>query len=73
MNTALAGLLPKARRAHLPVTPTTLMRWHRALIKRYWTHPRRSPGRPSTRAEIRQLVLRLAAENSNVGLPQNPR
>jgi putative transposase len=70
MNTALAGLLPKA---HLPVTPTTLMRWHRALIKRYWTHPRRSPGRPSTRAAIRQLVLRLAAENSNVGLPQNPR
>jgi putative transposase len=65
--TALAGLLPKARRAHLPVTPTTLIRWHRALVKRYWTHPHRSPGRPSTRAEIRQLVLRLAAENSTWG------
>jgi putative transposase len=67
VNTALAGLLPKARRAHLPVTPTTLIRWHRALVKRYWTHPRRSPGRPSIRAEIRQLVLRPAAENSTWG------
>jgi putative transposase len=65
--TGLAGLLPKARRAHLFVTPTTLMRWHRALVKRYWTHPHHSPGRPNTRAEIRQLVLRLAAENPSWG------
>jgi hypothetical protein len=43
------------------------MRWHRALGKRYWTHPRRSPGRPSTRAEVRQLVLHLAKENSTWG------
>jgi putative transposase len=65
--TALAGLMPKARRAHLFITPTTLMRWHRALVKRYWTHPHRSPGRPSTRAEVRQLVLRLAIENPTWG------
>jgi hypothetical protein len=65
--TALAGLLPKARRVHLSVTPTTLMRWHRALVKRYWTHPRRWPGRPSTSAEVRQLVLRLATENPTWG------
>lgn len=26
--TALVGLLPRARRAHLFVTPTTVMRWH---------------------------------------------
>jgi putative transposase len=61
--TALADLLPKARRAHLFVTPTTLMRWHRALVKRYWTRPHRTPGRPSTRAEVRRLVLRLATES----------
>jgi hypothetical protein len=65
--TALAGLLPKACRAHLPVTPSTLLRWHRALVQRYWTHPRRSPGRPSTRAEVRQLVLRPATENPTWG------
>jgi putative transposase len=37
--TALAGLLPEACRAHLSSTPATLMRWHRALVKRYWTRP----------------------------------
>jgi len=65
--TALARLLPKARRARLFVTPGTLMRWHRALVKRYWTHPHRRPGRPSTRAEIRQLVLRMAVDNPTWG------
>jgi len=48
--TALAGLLPKARRMHLFVSPSTLLRWHRALVRRYWTHPHRRPGRPSTKA-----------------------
>jgi putative transposase len=65
--TALAGLLPKARRAHLFITPATLMRWHRALVKRYWTRPHQRPGRPSTRSEVRRLVLRMAADNSTWG------
>jgi hypothetical protein len=65
--TALAGLLPKTRRAHLFVTPTTLMRWHKALVKRYWTRPHRKPGRPGIRTEVRRLVLRLATENPTWG------
>jgi putative transposase len=65
--TALAGLLPKTRRAHLFVTAGTLLRWHRALVKRYWTRPHRKPGRPSTAPEVRQLVLRLATENPTWG------
>jgi putative transposase len=55
--TTLAGLLPKDRRLYLLVTPATLLRWHRALVKRYWTRPHRRPGRPSVRSEIRQFVL----------------
>jgi putative transposase len=64
---ALAGLLSKARRAHLFITPSSLLRWHRTLVKRHWTHPHRRPGRPRVRAEIRRLVLRLARENSSWG------
>ena len=43
-------------------TPDTLLRWHRQLIARKWTHARR-PGRRGVLVEIRQLVLRMAAEN----------
>jgi putative transposase len=64
---ALAGLLPKQRRLHLSVTPATLQRWHRALVRRYWTRPHRRPGRPSTRAEIRRLILEMAKDNATWG------
>jgi hypothetical protein len=57
--TALARLLPAVLRAHLLVTPGTLLVWHRRLIQRKWTYPNR-PGRPGTSQEIRDLVLRLA-------------
>jgi putative transposase len=65
--TTLAGLLPKHRRRHLSVSPRTLLRWHRELVKGYWTRPHRRPGRPSTRAEIRRLVLDLARGNTTWG------
>ncbi len=47
-------------------TPDTLLRWHRQLIARKWTHARRS-GRRGVLAEIRQLVMRMAAENPTWG------
>jgi transposase InsO family protein len=64
---ALARLLPRPRWAMFLVTPATLLRWHRNLIARKWTYPRRRPGRPAIRAEIRALVLRLAKENPSWG------
>jgi Integrase core domain len=50
------------------VTPATILRWHRDLVKRRWTQPRghRTGGR-RTAPELRRLVLRLAAENSSWG------
>jgi transposase InsO family protein len=63
---ALTRLLPTQRRRHLFVTPETLLRWHRDLVKRHWTRPRRS-GRPSTLPAIRRLVLQLAGENPTWG------
>src|SRR5215212_6526171 len=40
---ALARLLPPPRWATFLVTPATLLRWHRTLIARKWTFPRRRP------------------------------
>jgi putative transposase len=33
---ALTRLLPKERRHHRFVSPDMLLRWHRALVRRYW-------------------------------------
>lgn len=52
----------------LIVQPERVLRWHRRLVARHWTHPaRRKLGRPSTAREIRQLVLRLDRENPRWG------
>jgi putative transposase len=46
------------------VTPATLLAWHRRLVTRTWDYTsRRRPGRPSTAAAIRELVIRMATEN----------
>jgi putative transposase len=64
---ALARLLPHRRRHGLLVTPATLLRWHRELVRRNWTYPRRRPGRPPTGCALHELVLRLARENPGWG------
>ena len=68
---ALLGVIPKARRhgLRLLVTPETIVRWHRDIIRR--RQAARSvcgrTGRPATRRNIRALVLRLARQNSEWG------
>jgi transposase InsO family protein len=66
---ALSRLIPRNRWLQVfAVTPTTLLRWHRELIARKWTFTRHHrPGRPSTTPTIKQLILRLARENSSWG------
>ncbi len=64
---ALARLLPHRRRHGLVVTPATLLRWHRELVRRKWTYPQRKPGRPTTGRALRELVVRLARENPRWG------
>jgi hypothetical protein len=60
---ALSRLLPRPIWRGRFVQPATLLRWHRNLVRRCWTYPRRR-GRPAVAAEIRQLVLRMAKERS---------
>ena len=63
----LLGVIPKARRhgLRLLVTPDTILRWHREIIRRRRAarSVRGRTGQPATRRNIRALVLRLAREN----------
>jgi len=65
---AFSRVLPRqVWKTSLFVTPGTLLRWHRELVARRWTYPRRRCGRPATAVEIRELVVRLARENPGWG------
>ena len=67
----LLGVIPKARRhgLRLLVTPDTILRWHRDIVRRRWAakSARGKSGRPATRRNIKTLILRLARENPEWG------
>jgi hypothetical protein len=64
---ALARLLPTRRGRGFLVTPATLLRWHRHLIRRRWTTPPVRTGRPAIPVGVRALIVRLATENPTWG------
>ena len=59
--------LPRDRWAVLGVSPKTVLRWHRELVRRKWSYRRRGVGRPSLDPVVRELVLGLARENPRWG------
>jgi hypothetical protein len=71
LRAALAGVIPKARRQglRLLVTPDTIVRWHRDILRRRQAtrSMRDRAGRPAARRNIKALVLRLARENPGWG------
>jgi hypothetical protein len=73
----LAGTVPAERLAamRLIVTPGTIVRWQRGIIRRRWARRSRRgrSGRPATHRRVRPAVLRLARENESWGLPADPR
>jgi putative transposase len=62
----LAKLLPRDRWPTFLVTPATLLRWHRELIRRRWTYPTTAARRGLDPAVV-ELVLRLARDNHRWG------
>src|SRR5438067_10445783 len=63
----LAKLLPRERWAVFLVTPATLLRWHRELIVRRWTYPKKGRDPRGLGEQIVALVVRLARENPRWG------
>src|SRR5438552_1277640 len=54
------------------VKPETVVRWHRAGFRRYWTwlSRRGRRGRPRTGESLRALIRRMATENAGGGAPK---
>src|SRR5216684_3115978 len=63
----LVSVIPRARRQRLRllVTPDTILRWHRDIVRRRLAarSMRGKNGRPATRQNIKALVLRLIRKN----------
>jgi putative transposase len=65
--TALSRLLPRRRWSIFVVTPETLLRWHRRMVRRHWTYPTLPRGRPSVPQQVQTVIVRLATENPRWG------
>jgi putative transposase len=61
------------KRVMVVVTPETVVRWHRAGFRLYWSwlsrHPVRT-GRKRISGEVRELIFRMLAENPSWGAPR---
>jgi hypothetical protein len=70
---ALSRLVPRRHwPAVFPVTPATILRWHRRLVARKWTYTdRRRPGRPPTATAVKRLILRMARDNAGWGIGES--
>src|ERR1700733_896120 len=61
------------KQALILVQPATVIRWHRAGFKAYWTwisRHRARPGRKPVTPELRQLIFSLVTENPSWGAPR---
>jgi transposase InsO family protein len=60
--------IPHERWSCFLVTPATLLRWHRELVRTKWRYGKIGRlGRPTIDPEVRELILRIAKENPRWG------
>ena len=67
----LSRLWTRWRQSLHLVRPETVVGWHRAGFKRYWTwKSRRRSGRPMISRELRDLIRRMSYDNPLWGAPR---
>src|SRR5262245_21730828 len=66
----LRWLWPRWHEALVLLQPATVDRWHREGARRCWCRRARRPGRPRIDASYRDLIRRIASENSLWGAPR---
>lgn len=69
----LSRLWPGWKRALIVIQPETVVRWHRAGFKLYWSwlsRHRKRAGRKCVSRELRELIFRMVAENPTWGAPR---
>src|ERR1700726_1807111 len=67
----LYRLVPGVRDALAIVKPETVIKWHRAGFRSYWSwKSRRGAGRPTVRQEIRKLIREMSIVNPVWGAPR---
>jgi putative transposase len=72
---ALSGLLPRSCWGQVfPVTPATILRWHRRVVARRWDYTsHRRPGPPAHRGRRLQARHQYGRRESSVGTSPHPR
>jgi transposase InsO family protein len=64
---ACSRVLPRHRWGSFIVAPSTLLRWHRELVRRKWTYKRKRLGRPPIDPALSALICRMARDNPRWG------
>ena len=64
---ACSRVVPRHRWGSFIVAPSTLLRWHRELVRRKWTYKHKRVGRPPIDPALVSLICRMARANPRWG------
>lgn len=64
---ACSRVVPRHRWGSFIVAPSTLLRWHRDLVRRKWTYKQKRVGRPPVDPALAALICRMGRENPRWG------